>query len=76
MGGGDTFPKAGRPQGQKHRRGPGAGKRLGVKLIRPFSPGVGARLGVPGKSLGVGGGAEWGVGRRRERRNKIQGMVV
>lgn len=50
--------------------------RLGVKLIRPFSPGVGARLGVPGKSLGVGGGAEWGVGRRRERRNKIQGMVV
>lgn len=63
-GGRETpFPKRGGPRARNTGRGLGPGKRLGVKLIRLFSPGgVGARLGVPGKRLGVRGGAEWGVG--------------
>lgn len=73
MEGETHFPKAGGPRA-RNTGGPGAGKRLGWKSVRPFSPGLEQGWGA-WEGLGVGGGAEWG-GREKERRNKVQGMVV
>lgn len=69
--GGETpFPKRGGP-GARITGGGRPAERLGMKLIRSRSPGVGGR-GGPGGLHGGWGGSERG----RERRNKILGMVV
>jgi hypothetical protein len=69
--GGDPFSQRGEPQGQKHRRGRGAGRDRDEIDQTIFLLGLEA-----GRGSWEVLGFEWRMERERERRNKILGMVV